>query len=110
METNRTASTPSPGEVSSPSPTKERSLAARVAERIDPQAIVEGARRLPELLFRETAEHPYRALGVAAGIGFGLGTVFGSRIARVALLTAGGYVLNEVARSRVERLLEDPTE
>ncbi len=84
-----------------------RRLAARVAEKIDPKAIVDGAKRLPDIIRREAAEHPYRALGVAMGVGFGVGAVLSSRIARVALLTASGYVLNEVARTRLKHFLDD---
>lgn len=85
----------------------DRSLAGKVAEKIDPQAIVDGAKRLPEIIRREVQENPYRALGVAVGVGFGVGALFSSRIARVLLVTAGGYALNEVARTRIKHFLDE---
>jgi len=86
---------------------EDLSLAGKVAEKIDPQAIVDGAKRLPEIIRREIQENPYRTLGVAAGVGFGVGALFSSRIARVLLVTAGGYALNEVARTRIKRFLDE---
>lgn len=83
------------------------SLASRVVGKIDPEAIVDGARRLPAIIQQQVKENPYRALGIAAGVGFGVGAMFSSRIARVLLVTAGGYAVNEFARGRIKAFLED---
>jgi hypothetical protein len=42
------------------------------------------------------ARQPLAALGIAAGAGFVLGSVFGSRLGRLALLAAVGYAAQEV--------------
>ncbi len=42
--------------------------------------------------------NPYLALGIGAGAGLLVGSLFGSRIGRMALLLAGGYVASEFVK------------
>jgi hypothetical protein len=42
------------------------------------------------------ARQPLAAVGIAAGAGFVLGSVFGSRLGRLALMAAVGYAAQEV--------------
>jgi hypothetical protein len=55
--------------------------------------------------------NPYQALGLGAGAGLLVGSLFGSRIGRVALLLAGGYVASEfVKRGGLDLDSEDEEE
>ncbi|HWL85665.1 MAG TPA: DUF883 C-terminal domain-containing protein, partial [Polyangiaceae bacterium] len=60
----------------------------------------------PETVQRAVKENPYRALGIAAGVGFGAGTILGSRLLRAMMLTAGGVLASELARDRVRKWVE----
>lgn len=71
------------------------------------RSLVEQLREVPNLVERELKENPYRTLGIAGAAGFGLGALLGSRLLRVMLLSAGGYALNELLRTRISRLLEE---
>ncbi|MFO0605715.1 MAG: hypothetical protein U0324_21210 [Polyangiales bacterium] len=70
------------------------------------QALSSKARGLPSVLEREVKDSPLAALGVAAGVGFGLGMIFSSRLTRMLLLSVGGYALNEVLKARVKKYLD----
>jgi hypothetical protein len=55
--------------------------------------------------------NPYLALGLGAGAGLLVGSLFGSRIGRMALLLAGGYVASEfVKRGGLDLDAEDDDE
>ena len=55
--------------------------------------------------------NPYLALGIGAGAGLLVGSLFGSRIGRMALLLAGGYVASEfVKRGGLELDSDDDDE
>jgi len=41
-------------------------------------------------------KRPIAAVGIAAGAGFALGSIFGSRLGRMALTVAAGYVVQEL--------------
>ena len=80
---------------------------ARLAEKFPADKIVEYSKDLPQIIEREMKKHPYRAVGVAAGVGFGVGAVVGSRLLRMALLATGGFLASEVARGRMKKLMEE---
>lgn len=80
---------------------------ARLAERFPAEKIVEYSKDLPQIIEREIKNHPYRTVGVAAGVGFGVGAVVGSRLFRMALLATGGFLASEVARGRMKKLIEE---
>ena len=71
------------------------------------EALLQKAKDLPQLIESEVKDNPYRTLGIAVGVGFGLGAVMSSRIARLFLVTAGGYAINEVARTHIKRFVDD---
>jgi ElaB/YqjD/DUF883 family membrane-anchored ribosome-binding protein len=80
---------------------------ARLAEKISPEKIVEVARDLPNIIQKEIQKNPYRTVGIAAGVGFGVGAVVGSRLLRMALLATGGYLASEVARGRMKKVIDE---
>jgi ElaB/YqjD/DUF883 family membrane-anchored ribosome-binding protein len=71
------------------------------------ESLLQKAKDLPKLIETEVKDNPYRTLGVAVGVGFGLGAIMSSRITRLMLVTAGGYALNEVARTQIKRFIDD---
>lgn len=75
--------------------------------RDEARGLVDQLRGVPSLVDRELKENPYRVLGIAGAIGFGLGAMFSSRILRMMLITAGGYGVNEILRTRISRLIEE---
>ena len=83
------------------------SLASRVAEKIDPHTIADGVKNLPQIIQREVRDNPYRTLGIAAGVGFGVGALVSSKLLRVLLVTAGGYAVNEIVRRRIKSVLDE---
>lgn len=70
------------------------------------QALTSQARNLPQMLDQQLKDNPYAVLGVTAGLGFGLGMIFSSRITRMLLLSVGGYAVNEVLKARVKKYLD----
>jgi len=52
-------------------------------------------------------DNPYRTLGIAAGVGFGVGALVSSKLLRVLLVTAGGYAVNEIVRRRIKSVLDE---
>ncbi|WP_394822668.1 hypothetical protein [Pendulispora albinea] len=78
----------------------------KIASKISPDKISSFARELPEIVEREVKANPYRTLGVAAGIGFGVGAIVGSRLLRTVLLATGGVLASEMARGHVRRFIE----
>jgi hypothetical protein len=57
-------------------------------------------------------KQPVAALGIAAGAGFILGSVFGTRLGRMALLAAAGYAAQELigqalGEGGVKKLIQD---
>lgn len=73
----------------------------------DARGLVDQLRDVPSLLERELKNNPYRVLGIAGAAGFGLGAMFGSRLLRVMLISAGGYAVNELLRTRISRLVDE---
>ena len=61
---------------------------------------------LPSSIESEIKQNPYRALGLACGIGLGAGVLLGSRVLRSALVTAVSYAFVELGRA----YLHDATE
>ena len=79
----------------------------RIASKLTPENVSQFARELPARIEREMKENPYRTLGVAAGVGFGVGAIVGSRLMRTLLLAAGGIVVSEFARGRIKQIVDD---
>ncbi len=79
----------------------------RIASKLTPENVSQFARELPARIEREMKENPYRTLGIAAGVGFGVGTIVGSRLMRTMLLAAGGIVVSELARGRIKEIVDD---
>lgn len=71
------------------------------------RGLVEQLRDVPSLIERELKDNPYRTLGIVGAAGFGLGAMLGSRLLRVMLISAGGYAVNELLRSRISRMLDE---
>lgn len=66
--------------------------------------VVDNIREKAELAFRDK---PY-LLPVAAGaVGFGLGVVFGSKIMRFVVFTAGATILTETLGGEIKRMSKD---
>jgi len=63
------------------------------------------ARGVMRFIEREVQEHPLRSLGVAAGVGLGVGALVVTRLGRMLLVSGGGYVVKEVVRSRLKSFL-----
>jgi hypothetical protein len=78
---------------------------AGIRERVDhARDVVETVREKAEVAFREK---PY-LLPVAAGaVGFGLGMVFGSKIMRFVVFTAGATILTETLGGEIKRMGRD---
>jgi hypothetical protein len=55
----------------------------------------------------ELRQHPIRSLGLAMGLGVGVGTLLASRIARMLLVTAGSYAAKEFLRGRIKTFLAE---
>ena len=93
------------GESSTSSEPKDRKA------RIDPSEILRRARailaELPTDVDARTKSHPYAALGVAAGIGFGAGVLLSSRILRAALASGIAYAAAEFGRTYLRQMLGD---
>ena len=53
----------------------------------------------------ELKEHPIRTLGIAAGVGVGVGALMASRILRMVVITAGSYAAKELLRDRVKAFI-----
>jgi len=70
------------------------------------QALTSQARNLPKMLEQQLKDNPYAVLGVAAGVGFGLGMIFSSRLTRMLLLSVGGYAVNEMLKARMKKYLD----
>jgi ElaB/YqjD/DUF883 family membrane-anchored ribosome-binding protein len=89
--------------------TVKTSRAAKVKELMPEnfEALLRKAKDLPKTIESEVKDNPYRTLGIAMGVGFGLGALTGSRLARLFVVTAGGYALSEVARTRIKRLVDE---
>jgi len=87
--------------------TETESNLHKLVSKLSPDKISNFARELPEIVEREMKENPYRTLGIAAGVGFGVGAIVGSRLLRTMLLATGGILASEMARGRVKRLIED---
>jgi ElaB/YqjD/DUF883 family membrane-anchored ribosome-binding protein len=111
--TTTTSSTTESASSASTKPVKAKATTASRVEKVKelmPQnfeALLQKARDLPHLIESEVKSNPYRTLGVAVGVGFGLGAVMSSRIARLLLVTAGGYAVNEVARTHIKRFVDE---
>ena len=73
---------------------------------LDARKLVAQVRGIPQRVERELKERPYRLLGIAGAVGFGVGAMFGSRVVRMMLVTAGGYGVNEVLRASIKRYLD----
>jgi hypothetical protein len=58
--------------------------------------ITSALRVASDTLAETVKKRPITALGVAAGAGFVLGSAFGSRLGRLALMAAAGYAAQEV--------------
>ncbi|WP_394847600.1 DUF883 C-terminal domain-containing protein [Pendulispora brunnea] len=86
---------------------EEESSLLKFASKLTPDKIAEFARDLPEIVEREVKENPYRTLGIAAGVGFGVGAIVGSKLLRTMLLATGGILASEMARGRIKRLIDD---
>ena len=67
-------------------------------------------RNLSEQLEVQMRERPYVVLGAAAGVGFALGAMVGSRLGQIALAAGVGYVgknlLRGVAAEEVQKLVK----
>lgn len=104
--TDNTAHNTANGSTSKPMKTSRVAKAKELMpENFD--ALLQRAKDLPELIQTEVKANPYRTLGIAVGVGFGIGAVMSSRIARMFLVTAGGYALNEVARTHIKKLVDE---
>jgi len=79
----------------------------KIASKLSPDKIAEFARDLPEIVQREVKENPYRTLGIAAGVGFGVGAIVGSKLLRTMLLATGGILASEMARGRIKSLIDE---
>jgi hypothetical protein len=70
----------------------------------DARDVVENVREKAELAFREK---PY-LLPVAAGaLGLGVGMLFGSKIMRFVLFTAGAAIISETVGGEIKRMSKD---
>jgi hypothetical protein len=78
---------------------------AGIRQRVDhARDVVENVREKAELAFRDK---PY-LLPVAAGaVGFGVGMLFGSKIMRFVLFTAGATLLTETLGGEIKRMSKD---
>ncbi|HXX67012.1 MAG TPA: hypothetical protein VEK07_07520 [Polyangiaceae bacterium] len=71
-------------------------------------------RNLGAQIEQQVGKRPYLAIGAAAGIGFALGSVFGSRLGQVLLAVGLGYALKnalagEIGVERIQAGLEKLT-
>ena len=78
---------------------------AKIRERVEQaRDVVENVREKAELAFRDK---PY-LLPVAAGAaGFGLGMLFGSKLLRFVLFTAGATLLTDTLGGEIKRMSKD---
>ena len=60
--------------------------------------LVEDGQSMLARVDEQLRANPYLALGIGAGAGLLVGSLFGSRIGRMALLLAGGYVASEYVK------------
>jgi hypothetical protein len=60
--------------------------------------LVEDGQSMLTRIDEQLRANPYLALGLGAGAGLLVGSLFGSRIGRMALLLAGGYVASEFVK------------
>ncbi|WP_394837112.1 DUF883 C-terminal domain-containing protein [Pendulispora rubella] len=88
----------------------EESSLHKIVSKLSPEKISEFARDLPAIVEREVKENPYRTLGIAAGVGFGVGAIVGSKLLRTMLLATGGILASEMARGRIKRLIDELVE
>ena len=61
---------------------------------------------LPSSIESGIKQNPYRALGIACGIGIGAGVLLGSRVLRSALVTAVSYAFVELGRAYIQDATE----
>lgn len=94
--------------------TSEPSTSAREALRhpvealkhVAPSEFVETLAAAPDRLRAELRDHPLRTLGLAVGLGVGIGVIASSRVARFLVWNLGGYAATELARRGAKRYLE----
>ena len=79
---------------------------AKPATRMPPRAGLDlNPRALLRRLEHEIQDHPVRTLGIAAGIGVGVGALVVTTMGRRILVAGGSYIGNELLRGLAKALL-----
>jgi len=78
---------------------------AKLRERVEQaRDVVENVREKAEVAFRDK---PYLVPVTAGAVGFGLGMLFGSKLMRFVLFTAGATILTETLGGEIKRMSKD---
>jgi hypothetical protein len=78
---------------------------ASIRQRVDQaRDVVENVREKAELAFQDK---PYLLPVTAGAVGFGLGMLFGSKLMRYVLFTAGAAIISETVGGEIKRMSKD---